>query len=227
MKTLKVLVACEESQRVCSEFRKLRHEAYSCDVQEPSGGRPDWHILGDAVPVLRGGQIVTMDGKSHYVDKWDLIIAHPPCTYLSNAGACRLYPRKGQLDQDRYQKGLAAKEFFMQFYNADCEHVAIENPIPSKVFDMPSYTQIIQPYEHGEPYSKKTCLWLRGLPEIKPSQMVEDYKPYVSCGTSANKGNKDKAGVSRSGGAAKVRSRTFKGIARAFATQWSEYLTKE
>ena len=224
---LKVLVACEESQRVCTEFRKLGHEAYSCDVQEPSGGRPDWHILGDAVPVLRGGQIVTMDGVSHYVDKWDLIIAHPPCTYISNAGACRLYPRKGQLDQARYQKGIEAKNFFMKFYNAPCDHVAIENPIPSKVFNMPPYTQIIQPYEHGEPYSKKTCLWLRGLPEIKPSNIVSEYKPYVSCGTSANKGNKDKAGVSRSGGASKVRSRTFVGIAKAFATQWSEYLTKE
>jgi hypothetical protein len=106
-----------------------------------------------------------MDGATHKVDKWDLIVAHPPCTYLSNAGACRLYPSKGQLDQERYELGLEAKEFFMKLYNANCEHIAVENPIPSKVFDMPPYTQIIQPYEYGHPFSKKTCLWLKGLPK--------------------------------------------------------------
>jgi hypothetical protein len=166
-----------------------------------------------------------MDGVTHKVDKWDLIVAHPPCTYLSNAGACRLYPRKGQLDQERYELGLEAKEFFMKLYNANCEHIAVENTIPSKVFDMPPYTQIIQPYEYGHPFSKKTCLWLKGLPKLQPTNILSDYKPYVSCGTSHNKGNKDKAGVSRAGGAAKVRSKTFEGIAEAIATQWSAFLT--
>jgi hypothetical protein len=166
-----------------------------------------------------------MDGVTHTVDKWDLIIAHPPCTYISNAGACRLYPRKGQLDQERYHKGLEAKDFFLKLYNADCEHICVENPIPSKVFELPPYTQTIQPYEYGEPYSKKTCLWLKGLPKLKPTNVLTEYKPYVSCGTSHNKGNKDKAGVSRSGGAAKVRSKTFVGIANAIAEQFSEYLT--
>ena len=223
---LKVLVACEESQRVCSAFRQLGHEAYSCDIIEPSGGHPEWHVLGDVLPLVeREREFTTMDGVTHTVDKWDLIIAHPPCTYISNAGACRLYPRKGQLDQERYQKGLAAKEFFLKLYNADCEHICVENPIPSKVFELPPYTQTIQPYEYGEPYSKKTCLWLKGLPKLKPTNVLTEYKPYVSCGTSHNKGNKDKAGVSRSGGAAKVRSKTFVGIANAIAEQFSEYLT--
>lgn len=118
--------------------------------------------------------------------------------------------------------GLKAKEFFLSFYNAQCNHIAIENPIPSKVFEMPPYSQIIQPYEFGHPYSKKTCLWLRGLPKLKPTNILSEYKPYVSCGTSRNKGNKDKAGYSRAGGAAKIRSKTFKGIAQAMAEQWSQ-----
>lgn len=168
-----------------------------------------------------------MDSANHYIDSWDLIVAHPPCTYLSNAGACRLYPHKGQLDQERYKLGLEAKKFFMEILNSDCEHIAVENPIPSKIFDMPPYSQIIQPFEYGHPYSKKTCLWLKGLPKLQPTNILSDYKPYVSCGTSHNKGNKEKAGVLRAGGAAKVRSKTFEGIAEAIATQWGEYVLKE
>lgn len=171
---LKVLVACEESQRVCSAFRRLGHEAYSCDIIEPSGGHPEWHIKGDVLEVLNPKDHLgdfeapdqyisfkTMDGSYHEVEKWDLIIAHPPCTYISNAGACRLYPRKGQLDQERYQKGLKAKEFFLKLYNADCEHICVENPIPSKAFELPPYSQTIQPYEYGEPYSKKRVCGLK------------------------------------------------------------------
>lgn len=219
---MKVLVACEESQRVCTAFRKLGHEAYSCDIENPSGEHPEWHFCGDVTPLINGNvDFLTLDGKMHRVQgKWDLIIAHPPCTYISNAGACRLYPHKGQLDQERYKKGLQAKEFFMKLYNADCEHICVENPIPSKVFEMPPYTQTIQPYEYGHPYSKKTCLWLKGLPKLQPTKILSEYTPYVSCGTSANKGNKDKAGFSRAGGAAKIRSKTFEGIAAAMAEQW-------
>ena len=229
MKQLKVLIACEESQRVCIEFRKLGHEAYSADIQEPSGGHPEWHIHGDCLKILHGGGFSTMNGELHSVDKWDLIIAHPPCTYLSKAGACRLYKvidGKTYIERERFEKGLDAKEFFLQFLdNTDCEHIAVENPIPSAVYRLPEYTQTIQPYEYGHPYSKKTALWLRGLPKLKPSKLLSSYKPYVSCNTSINKGNKDKAGVSRAGGAAKVRSKTFQGIARAMAQQWSDYLT--
>ena len=227
---LKVLIACEESQRVCIEFRRLGHEAYSCDVQEPSGGHPEWHVLGDVLEILNpdteNGCIVfdTMNGQSHMVHKWDLIVAHPECRFLSNAGACRLYPKKGQIDIERYKKGVEAKGFFMQIWKADCEHICVENHIPSKVYQMPPYTQTIQPYEFGEPWSKKTCLWLKNLPKLKPTKVMEEYKPWVSCGTSANKGNPDKSGMSRSGGAAKVRARTFQGIAKAIASQWGAYL---
>lgn len=217
---MKVLVACEESQRVCTAFRKRGHEAYSCDIIKPSGGHPEWHILGDALEAIKGRQVVTMDGETHDIDKWDIIIAHPPCTYLSNAGACRLYPRKGRLNQERYKKGLAAKAFLLAFLNADCEHIAVENPIPSKVYEMPPYTQSIQPYEYGHPYSKKTCLWLKNLPPLKPTNILTDYGPYISCGTSHNKGNPDKAGYSRAGGDKLIRSKTFEGIAEAMAEQW-------
>lgn len=222
-----MLVACEESQTVTKAFRELGHNAYSCDMIDPSGGHPEWHIKGDASLLIiegTGVEFVTMDGMWHKVKRWDLIIAHPPCTYLSNAGACRLYPHKGEIDPERFEKGLEAKRFFMKFYNADCDHICIENPIPSKIFGLPTYTQTIQPYEYGHPYSKKTCLWLKGLPSLTSTEVLDVYKPYVSCGTSRNKGNPDKAGFSRAGGAAKIRSKTFPGIAKAMAEQWSNYI---
>lgn len=153
---MKVLIACEESQTVCIEFRKLGHEAYSADVQKPSGGHPEWHILGDVIPIVNGNcEFTTMDGVEHKMKgRWDLIIVHPPCTYLTNAAARWLWAGH-ELNRDRYQKGLEGKEFFMIFYNADCEKIAIENPVPSSVFEMPPYTQVVQPYEYGHEYSKK------------------------------------------------------------------------
>ena len=221
---MKVLVACEESQEVCKAFRAKGHEAYSCDLQEPSGGHPEWHIKDDALKCLRGGvRLFTMDGQPHDIDRWDLVIAHPPCTYISNAGACRLYPVSGQLDYKRFSNGLKGKLFFMAFWYYGyfgCGKIAIENPVPSSVYEMPAKSQVVQPYEFGDPYSKKTYLWLFGLPPLKPTDIIEDYKPYVSCGTSKNKGNKDKAGHSRAGGAQKVRSKTFPGMAAAMADQW-------
>lgn len=223
---MRVLVACEESQRVCSAFRARGHEAYSCDIQEPSGGHPEWHILGDVLPILNPsaewGDIVfnTMDGGEHCVPKWDMIIAHPPCTYLSNAGACRLYPKKGQLNQERYQKGLQAKVFFAKFLNADCEHIAVENPIPSRIYQMPPYTQFIQPYEYGHPFTKKTCLWLKGLPKLTPTNIVEPKGSYV-CGNSATWKRQAASGeVIGKEKSPKHRSKTFEGIAKAMAEQW-------
>lgn len=142
---MKVLVACEESQVVCAAFRRRGHEAYSCDIQEPSGGHPEWHILGDAVAALRGGQILTMDGNVHDIGSWDLLIAHPPCTFLSNAGAARLYKKIGEkhyVELQRLNKGLDAKEFFLEFLNCDIPRIAVENPIPSSVYRLPKYTQI-------------------------------------------------------------------------------------
>ncbi len=217
---MRVLVACEESQRVCIAFRERGHEAYSCDIQEPSGGHPEWHVHGDCLKILQGGQIVTMDGVTHDIPKWDLLIAHPPCTYLSNAGACRLYPQKGVLNLSRYKQGLEGKSFFMEFINANCERICVENPVPSKVFEMPPYSQIIQPYEYGHPYTKKTCLWLKGLPKLKPTNIVKPIGGYV-CGNSEiwkrQAANGDVVGKEKS---AKHRSKTFEGIAQAMAEQW-------
>lgn len=219
---LNVLVACEESQRVCIEFLKLGHNAFSCDIQEPSGGRTDRHIHGDVLKVLHGGEFSTMDGVKHSVDYWDLIIAHPPCTYLSNAGARHLY--KGhKLNEERYAKGLKAKEFFMKFFNADCEHIAVENPIPSKVYELPKYTQIIQPYEYGHPYTKRTCLWLKGLPKLQPTNIVEPIGTYCPSGSYSHKHDQKHKGVFTKD-RAKNRSKTFEGIAKAMAEQWSKYL---
>lgn len=195
---MKVLVACEESQRVCIEFRKLGHEAYSCDIEPCSGGHPEWHLQQDVTELLK--------------IKWDLIIAHPPCTYLSNAGARFLYP-KGELNEERLQKGLKAKEFFMKIWNADCPRIAVENPIPSKVYGLPEYSQTIQPYEFGHPYSKKTCLWLKGLPKLRPTEIIPESEIQSTkiAGNWFNKGGKDRQ---------KNRSKTFPGIAKAMAEQW-------
>lgn len=219
---MKVLVACEESQAVTIELRKLGHEAYSCDIVEPSGGHPEWHIQQDVLPLLNGEcEFKTVDGTLHNVsDRWDMIIAFPPCTYLSNAGACRLYPQKGVLNQERYQKGLQAKEFFMKFYNADCDKIAIENPVSSKIFDMPMHTQEIQPYQFGHPYTKKTRLWLKGLPLLEYTNVVDVISPYVPAGT----GRKDKSkyGSAKRGEDAKNRAKTFPGIAKAMAEQWTK-----
>lgn len=222
---MKVLVACEESQTVCKAFRARGHEAYSCDIQEPSGGHPEWHILGDALKAIEGGQVTTMDGQVHVIPRfgWDLIIAHPPCTFISNAGACRLYPKKGVLNLERFANGLKAKLFFMVFYlygYFGVGKICIENPVPSKVFEMPEHTQIVQPFEYGDPFSKKTLLWEFGVNPLVPTNVLTEYKPLVSCWTSRNKGNRDKAGVSRKGGASKARSKFSPGIAKAMAEQW-------
>lgn len=229
---MKILVACEESQRVCKELRELGHEAYSCDIQEPSGGHPEWHILGDVLEILnpkdRYGTVVqgisftTMDDIPHIIwDKWDMIIAHPPCTYLSNAGAVRLYPKKGQLNEERYRLGVKAKDFFMNFINADCDKIAVENPIPTRIYGLPPYSQIIQPYEYGHPYTKKTCLWLKGLPKLQPTNIVEPKGMWVN-GNSAiwkrQAANGEVIGKSKD---PKERAKTFPGIAKAMAEQWA------
>lgn len=202
---MEVLVACEESQEVCKAFRARGHEAYSCDLQDCSGGCPEWHLRCDALELLKL--------------PWDLVIAHPPCTYLSNAGARWLWAG-GTLNNERYNKGLQGKAFFLRFLNAKAQKIAVENPIPSKVYDMPPPTQIIQPYEFGEPWSKKTCLWLKGLPPLMATEIVENYKPYCSSGSYSRSHDPQYRGASRKGGSAKSRSKTFPGIAKAMAEQW-------
>lgn len=219
---MKVLIACEESQTVCTAFREKGHEAYSCDIQECSGGHPEWHIQGDVLPILNGRcTFKTMDGIEHSVEgRWDMIIAHPPCTYMSNAGACRMYPQKGVIDEERFAKAMKAKEFFMAFYNADCERICIENPVPLTVVGLPEKTQVIQPYEYGHPYTKKTYLWLKGLPNLKPTNIVTPVGPYV-CGNSLIwKKQAARGTVYGKEKSAKRRSKTFDGWAKAMAEQW-------
>lgn len=209
---MKILVACEESQRVCKAFRERGHEAYSCDIIECSGIHPEWHIKQDVLPLLNGNcEFTTMDSTHHSIDgKWDMIIAFPPCTYLSNAGAKHLF-RNGQLNQERYQKGLEAKAFFMKFLNADCPRIAVENPVSSRIYQMPPYTQEIQPWQFGHPVQKKTRLWLKGLPPLIPTEIVLPDCGCHEAGTWFMKGGKDRQ---------KNRAKTFPGVARAMSEQW-------
>ena len=220
---MKILVACEESQAVTIELRKLGHEAFSCDIIKCSGGHPEWHIMQDVLPLLNGRcSFKTMDGIENSIDgKWDMIIAHPPCTYLTNAGARWLWAG-GKLNEERYKKGMEARKFFMRFIEADCPRIAVENPIPSAVYELPTYTQIIQPYEYGHPHTKKTCLWLKGLPPLQPTEIVKPEKGRrfqqkngnwrYSCWEMDQRGGKERA---------RERSKTFPGIAKAMAEQWA------
>jgi len=227
---MNVLVACEESQEVCKAFRTKGHEAYSCDIQECSGSHPEWHICGDVLPLLGGCcEFKTMDGLKHKIEnKWDLIIAHPPCTYLTNGGAVRMfrkdireYPPYGtfqMVNVERLKNGMLARDFFMKFYNVDCKKIAIENPMPMSIYILPKETQVIQPYMFGDPYSKKTYLWLKGLPKLKETNFVDTYHPFINGGGGRlerpnYKGQKFAEG-------SKGRSKTFPGIAKAMAEQW-------
>ena len=229
---MKILIACEESQAVCKEFRALGHEAYSCDLYECSGGHPEWHIKGDCLPMLNGAGkttedfiplFETEDGSRHETpERWDLIIAHPPCTHLSSSGQWAY--SKGKDINLKYD----AIKFFMNFVNADCDKIAIENPIGvmSKEYRKPD--QIIQPYWFGDKAQKSTCLWLKGLPLLKPTNIVDkgEFVEWIDKKTGKKKRQakydmeilkKAKSSEERS----RLRSKTFAGIAKAMAEQWS------
>lgn len=217
---MRILVACEESQEVCKAFRARGHEAYSCDIEECSGGHPEWHVIGDVSPLINGNcTFFTMDGAQHSVrGGWDMIIAFPPCTYMTNASAVRMRV-KGEIQPERYRKAMEAKAFFMQFYNADCERIAIENPTPLRIVDLPPYTQVIQPYMFGHPYSKRTCLWLKGLPPLMSTEVLSNYEPFVNGGCKDAHGNYRRF-QGRNERDPKTRSKTFSGVARAMGEQW-------
>lgn len=192
-------MACEESQAVTKELRILGHEAYSCDIEPCSGGHPEWHLQVDAIELLK------MD--------WDMIIAFPPCTYLTNAGARHLW-KNHELNQERYE------DFFMKFYNSKCPMVAIENPTPSKIYDLPKPSQTIQPYQFGHPFTKRTNLWLKGLPELLPTEIVEPQRTWCPSGSYSKKHGEKHRGMFTTD-RARNRSKTFPGIAKAMAEQWA------
>ena len=226
---MKVLVACEESQEVCKAFRELGHEAYSCDLAPCSGGHPEWHIQSDCIPLMRGGQrFKTMDGEEHTAPaRWDLIIAHPPCTYLSSVTTRHLSLRCNPPEKvvARMWDVAAAAVFFMHCIYANADRVCVENPsgYMSRLFRKPDQT--VHPYffatdpNDTENYEKKrTCFWLRNLPplERKTDLPAPPPKYYMASGKPANfeeaaKGNRSQ-----------VRSKTFPGIARAMAEQWGK-----
>ncbi len=197
---VKILVACEESQTVTIELRKRGHQAYSCDIEPCSGGHPEWHIQGDVTPLLQ--------------QPWDMIIAFPPCTHLAVSGAAWFEQKR---KDGRQQQGI---DFFMMFANAASPRIAIENPvgIMSTIWRKPD--QIIQPFEFGEPFSKKTCLWLKGLPKLTPTKLVSrgETVRYAS-GRQKPKWYADAYKLPPKE-RARIRSTTFPGIAQAMAEQW-------
>lgn len=199
-----VLVACEQSQVVCAAFRQLGINAFSNDILECYGGHPEWHILGDAAQVVRGGVFRTQDRRLVSVPRWDMIIAHPPCTMLTHCSAVALAKGKHTMEDVRH-----AASFFMEMLNAPAQFVAVENPAPMKITGLPRYSQIIQPYEFGHEYSKRVCLWLRGLPPLLP--MRGYYTQHVQW-------------IKHCAGTPRRRSKTFEGIAEAMAYQWGGLL---
>lgn len=233
---MKVLVACEESQAVTKELRKLGHEAYSCDIIECSGGHPEWHIRCDVLGLLNGNcGFMTMDGELHIVDgKWDMILAFPPCTHLAVSGAMHFEKKR---KDGRQREGI---EFFAKFLEADCERIAIENPVGiisgdyikkhfpdlADKYGFPvKYTQKIQPYEFGDNARKTTCLWLKGLPNLVPTKIVDMGsidKNGHSVGASSTFARDENGKILAWNNplTAKIRSKTFPGIAKAMAEQW-------
>ena len=205
---MKILVACEESQAVTKELRKLGHEAYSCDLLPCSGGHPEWHLQQDVIPLLK--------------EKWDMIIAFPPCTHLAVSGA-RHFEQKRK--DGRQQQGI---DFFMKFVNADCSRIAIENPIGimSSIYRKPD--QIIQPWMFGDKFTKSTCLWLKGLPKLEPTNIVEKGEFIEwTCKKTGKKKRQAKwffevlKNAKSSEERSIIRSKTFPGIAKAMAEQWT------
>ena len=229
---MKILVACEESQAVTIELRKRGHEAYSCDIEPCSGGHEEWHINQDVLPLLNGNcNFKTVDMMEHSIrGKWDMIIAFPPCTYLTSAGT-RHYSLKCNSKEKieaRIKERDKAYDFFMKFINADCEKIAVENPVGYMNTHFRKPNQIIHPYYFGDDFKKRTCLWLKGLKELEPTNMLPEPKPKYICQGDKCKGKKIgwcegiRGTTGGQKGRAKARSKTFPGIAAAMAEQWTK-----
>ena len=213
-KILRILLACEESQEVTKAFRKLGHEAYSCDLLPCSGGHPEWHIQGDVTELLK--------------QKWDLIICFPPCTFLTVTGN-RWFniKRYGQKAVQRLKDKQDAIDFFMLFVAANCNHIAIENPVGIMSSEYRKPDQIINPYQFGDAFEKRTCLWLKGLPKLKPTDIVEpEERTVFKSGNTMPTWYSDCWKLPKEE-RAKLRSKTFPGIANAMAQQWSDFLEKD
>lgn len=207
---INVLIACEESQAECAAFRERGFNAFSCDIQpcQPSA-QPKWHIHGDVTPFLQGKNIFcTQDGELHFVGKWHMIIAHPPCTYLCKVSSVHMVIN-GIVQQERFEKMIQARAFFFQCLDADAKFVAVENPIPMARAELPKPDCFIQPYWYGVKYSKKTLYWLKNLPPLMPELINPVFKEYVHCSRG------------------KYRSRTFPQVARAIAKQWGDYVIEQ
>lgn len=231
---MKILIACEESQTVCTAFRQRGHEAYSCDVQECSGGHPEWHICGDVLDIINGNtDFTTCDDQRHNVGKWDMVIAHPPCTYLSGVTTRHLSLRCTPAEKvvERMWKLAKAAVFFMRCYYANADRVAVENPsgFMSTLFRKPDCT--LHPYYFAEStadienyHKKRTCLWLRNLPPIERTTQLPPPEPlgYTKSGKPINfeEAHGRIAGIQHGGNDAKARSKTFPAIAQAMAEQW-------
>lgn len=202
-----VLIACECSQIETAAFRALGFDAYSCDIKRERGQHPEWHIQEDVTPFLRGRRyFTTNDGATHHVPHWDLIIAHPPCTYICNLSGVQL-KRGGQIDPIRYAYGIVAVDFFRKCLNAQARFVAVENPTPLSIWGLPKPSQVVQPYQFGVPYSKRTCLWLRNLPPLIYTCHAPEHQQYV-----------------RRSRLSSTRARAFPEIAEAMAQQWGSLL---
>lgn len=218
---MNVLIACEESQEVCKAFRKRGHAAYSADIQECSGGHPEWHILGDVIPLINGDcTFYTMDGKCHkIIGEWDMIIAFPPCTDLASSGARHFAKKRADGTQE------ASKQFFLKFTEANCNRIVIENPvgIMSNCYRKPD--QIVQPWQFGEDYQKTTCLWFVGdVPKLIPTVTI---KPDFKYHTWIDKNGKIKRQTQwyyntrlQGPNRGKIASKTPPGLAKAMANKW-------
>lgn len=229
---MNVLVACEESQAVCKAFRARGHRAFSCDLEPCSGGHPEWHIQGDCLPIINGNcTFTTVDGTAHEQrGQWDILIAHPPCTYLTVSGN-RWFnvERYGDKAKKRIKDREDAFQFFMRFVNADCDRIAIENPIGYVNTHYREADQIIQPYWFGHPYAKSTCLWLKNLPLLTPTEIVVPERIHSKGKTGGYSGTlwhatdeNGKVLAWNDPRTAKARSKTYPGIAEAMADQWTK-----